>query len=125
MTASKLSVAKAFACEKAYMILQDARSPQCLHQLCDCSLSTSATAKANVKTTYLALDGDDPETSLHDSTEEGFEALAQQTLTNTRGSMPLETEDPGELEVEQNSKTDVLEELEVEQMIHVVREEMP
>lgn len=125
MTASKLSVAKAFVCEKACMILQDARSPRCLHQLCDCSLSTSATAKANMKTTYIALDGDDPETFLDDSTEEGFEALAQQTLTDTGGSMPLRTEDPGEPGDDQNSETDILEELEVEQMIHAVREEMP
>lgn len=125
MTASKLSVAKAFVCEKACMILQHARSPRCLHQLCDCSLSTSATAKANVKTTYIALDGDDPETFLDDSTEEGFEALAQQTLTDTGGSMPLRTEDPGEPGDDQNSETDILEELEVEQMIHAVREEMP
>ena len=78
-----------------------------------------------MKTTYIALDGDDPETFLDDSTEEGFEALAQQTLTDTGGSMPLRTEDPGEPGDDQNSETDILEELEVEQMFHAIREEMP
>ncbi|THH21092.1 hypothetical protein EW146_g384 [Bondarzewia mesenterica] len=115
ITASRLSVAKAFACEKARLLLQDDIFPQSLQRICDCSPPNT---RKDRRTARGALEKDVP--APNDETEEGYAALAERTLDEFRA--PEETQwvndDSGELEWE----VDRLEEQEVEQMITVLYE---
>jgi endoribonuclease Dicer len=74
VTASSLPVARAFASERARMILQAADSDKSLVRICDCNKQEVCASKAEPI----------PPDSVDDATETGFAAVAQMELEKFR-----------------------------------------
>lgn len=111
-TASSIGVARAFASERARIILQDVESPHSLQRVCTCKsplTSPDAGTTPGTETPADTLESPDP------GTEEGYTAIAREKLEKFQDPEEEVEKDRAQYEEDMNRE----EEEQVEKMIMV------